>query len=262
MRKLIIVGIGILLLAGSVFVSNLMSKKNEPKAREVVKELPLAQINEVKNSTLPVQLTTTGQVIAKNRVDLFAEVQGIMITGARQFKPGVSFAKGEVLLKVKSDDFRASVMAQKSNFLNLLTGALADIRLDFPNEFDKWESYVSDLDLEKNLSPLPKTNSDQEKFFITSRNILSTYYSIKNLEITLDKYTIRAPFNGTLTEALVNPGTIIRPGQKLGEFINPGEYELELAVSSNLAPFVKKEKWLRYDLLMVQAAVGKAPLFG
>ena len=35
-----------------------------------------------------------------------------------------------------------------------------------------------------------------------------------------------------MTEALVNPGALIRPGQKLGEFIDNGVYELEVAVNT------------------------------
>jgi hypothetical protein len=35
-----------------------------------------------------------------------------------------------------------------------------------------------------------------------------------------------------LTEALADPGTLVRPGQKLGEFINTGVYELEVAINT------------------------------
>jgi len=55
---------------------------------------------------------------------------------------------------------------------------------------------------------------------------------VKNLEVKLSKYTLRAPFSGILTEAMVNPGTLIRPGQKLGEFIDPSVYEITVSVKS------------------------------
>jgi hypothetical protein len=86
---------------------------------------------------------------------------------------------------------------------------------------------------------LPKTNSDREKFFITGKNIYTQYYNVKNLDIRLSKYTIRAPFEGVLTEALVTSGTLIRPGQKLGEFINAQTYELELAINNSFIDFIK-----------------------
>ena len=40
------------------------------------------------------------------------------------------------------------------------------------------------------------------------------------MEATLDKYTIKAPFNVVVTQSNINPGTLVRNGQKLGEFIN------------------------------------------
>ena len=74
---------------------------------------------------------------------------------------------------------------------------------------------------------------DKEKYFITGRGILTAYYNVKNLEQRLSKYTIRAPYSGILTEALVTEGTLIRSGQKLGEFINTDVYELEVAISKS-----------------------------
>ena len=50
---------------------------------------------------------------------------------------------------------------------------------------------------------------------------------------------ISAPFTGILTEALVTEGTLIRSGQKLGEFIDPTDYEMEVAISKTYANLLK-----------------------
>ena len=42
-----------------------------------------------------------------------------------------------------------------------------------------------------------------------------------------------------MTEASVTEGTLVRSGQKLGEFINPGIYELEVAVSKTYSDLLK-----------------------
>ena len=55
----------------------------------------------------------------------------------------------------------------------------------------------------------------------------------------MSKYQIRAPFSGTLTEALVSPGTLVRIGQKLGEFIDPSIYEMEVSINSEFANLLK-----------------------
>jgi len=81
--------------------------------------------------------------------------------------------------------------------------------------------------------------SDKENYFITGRSIVSNYYNVKNLEQRLAKYYISAPFSGILTEALVTEGTLIRSGQKLGEFIDPSVYEMEVAISKTYANLLK-----------------------
>jgi multidrug efflux pump subunit AcrA (membrane-fusion protein) len=50
------------------------------------------------------------------------------------------------------------------------------------------------------------------------------------MEATLQKYTIKAPFSGVVTRSDINPGTLVRMGQKLGEFTNTALYELEAPV--------------------------------
>ena len=82
------------------------------------------------------------------------------------------------------------------------------------------------------LKELPEPESEKEKLFLSGRNIYTTFYNVQNLETQLLNYTIKAPFSGVLTEALVNPGALIRPGQKLGEFIDQSVYEVEVAINT------------------------------
>ncbi|HAT66656.1 MAG TPA: efflux transporter periplasmic adaptor subunit, partial [Flavobacteriaceae bacterium] len=89
------------------------------------------------------------------------------------------------------------------------------------------------ININKSLPPLPETSSEKVNYFITGRGVTTSYYNIKNLEQRLGKYSISAPFSGVLTEALVTKGTLIRQGQKLGEFIDTSVYELELSIGKN-----------------------------
>jgi RND family efflux transporter MFP subunit len=112
---------------------------------------------------------------------------------------------------------------------------MPDLRLDYTESYEQWQAYLDAFDIHKTLKEMPKPKTNKEKRFIAAKNIYTNYYSIKNLEIKLDKYTIRAPFNGVLTEASVTPGSLVSPGQMLGEFVNPAVYEMEVAINSELA---------------------------
>ena len=42
---------------------------------------------------------------------------------------------------------------------------MPDIRLDYPEQYEKWEQYLRDFDFDKPTPKLPAINSEKEKFF-------------------------------------------------------------------------------------------------
>jgi len=232
MRKGISIVFALLLVVGSVlFANHLIDSKQKPKPKfnKIVKTVFTETVS---NTAVPILITTNGNLDAKNKIELFSEVQGVLIPYSKDFKPGTSFKKGEIILKINSDEFYANLQSQKSNLFNSLTAIMPDIRMDYPEEYSKWETYINNFSLNKPIQALPLTNTDKEKYFISGRGILTSYFNVKNLEVKLEKYTLRAPYNGILTEALVNTGSLIRSGQKLGEFIDPTVYEVSVSVKS------------------------------
>ncbi len=239
MRKAILAVVGVALMAGAVFVAKTLidnKKKPKPRANKVVKAV---FVQEVQNGTVPIVIESNGRLTAQRRIELFSEVQGVFRYTSKPFKAGQNYRQGEVLLQLDASEYRASVQAAKSNLYNLISGMMPDLRLDYPEVYPKWQQYLAAYDISKSTPPLPQAGSDQEKFFVTGRNVYSTYYNVKNLEERLSKYALRAPFSGTLTEALVTEGTLIRSGQKLGTYINTGTYELQVAIPSEYSYLLK-----------------------
>ena len=124
----------------------------------------------------------------------------------------------------------------------MIASILPDINLDYPEASLKWKEYLNNYDIGKSVPKLPEATTNKEKLFITGRNIYTTYYNVKNLEERLAKYTIRAPFSGALTEALVTEGTLVRGGQKLGSYIDPGAYEMQVSIPSSYSQLLKAGK--------------------
>lgn len=239
MRNIILSVIGILVIIGSFFVAKkLIDNKTKPKpvANKVVKTV---FTDTVENKTISIVIPANGSLVAKRRVELYAEVQGIFQSGNKLFKPGQTYRKGEALIRIDAAEYYASVQSAKSNLYNSIAAIMPDIRLDFPEMHQKWQGYLNAFDMNKTTPKLPEITSDKENYFITGRGIISNYYNVKNLEQRLAKYYISAPFNGILTEALVTEGSLIRSGQKLGEFIDPSIYEMEVALSKSYASLLK-----------------------
>lgn len=234
-RKIILSILGVVLVIAAVFGAKLIIDSNVKEKPPITKTVKSVFIDTVKNTTVPIVVPANGNITALNRMDLYAEVQGIFRYSSKDFRPGQKYKRGQVLLSIDSEEYRASVQSAKSDLYNNITSIMPDLRLDYPEAFQKWETYLNNFDINKPVPPLPETSTDQEKYFITGRGIISAYYNVKNLEERLAKYSIIAPFDGILTEALVNKGTLIRQGQKLGEYIDPSVYELEVSIAKKFS---------------------------
>lgn len=242
MRKIILSVLGILLIVFSfLFAKKLIADKNKPKP---VKEKIVKTVftDTVSNGTVQIIIPANGNLVAKRRVEIYAEVQGVFKASNILFKPGQKYNKGQTLIRIDAAEYYASVQSSKSNLYNDIAAIMPDLRLDYPEVFQKWQTYLNGFDLSKTTPKLPKMTSDKENYFITGRGIVSSYYNVKNLEQRLLKYNISAPFSGILIEALVTEGSLIRSGQKLGEFIDTSVYEMEVALSKSYASFLKVGK--------------------
>ncbi|WP_010520686.1 efflux RND transporter periplasmic adaptor subunit [Aquimarina agarivorans] len=242
MRKIILSLLGILLIIGSFLgAKKIIANKKKPKpvADKVVKTV---FTETAKNGTVKIVIPASGNLEAKRRIELFSEVQGVFKTGSKLFKSGQKYSKGQTLINVDANEYYASVQSAKSNLYNSIAAIMPDLRLDFPDVFPKWQSYLAAYDLNKSTPKLPEITSEKENYFISGRGIITNYYTVKNLEQRLSKYRIVAPFSGILTEALVTEGSLIRNGQKLGAFIDTSVYEMEIAISASLVSFLKQGK--------------------
>ncbi len=239
MRKIILSIVGILIIVLGIFLSKqIVDSKTSSKPR-VEKVVKTVFTQKVVNGTVAIIVPANGNLTAKRRVELYAEVQGVFKKGNKLFKAGQPYSAGETIIRIDASEYYASVQSAKSNLYNLITSIMPDLRLDYPEDYPKWQTYLSNFDMDKTTPALPVMTSENEKYFISGRGILTNYYNVKNLEQRLSKYTIRAPFSGILTEVLVTEGSLVRSGQKLGEFINTDVYELEVAVSKTFSDLLK-----------------------
>ncbi len=239
MRKIIISISGIAILAIGIILFNVLGNSKKEPEKIDTKQVRLVYVQPVENRTIPVFITTSGSVLAKDKMEIYAEVEGVFTPTGKLFKAGEKYIKGEPLVKINSDEYRANVVAQRASFKSLVTSILADIKFDYSGSFEKWNTYLNSIDIQKKLPKLPKIESEEEGNYISGKNINVSYYNIKNMEIRLSKYTITAPYTGVLTDATITQGSLVKKGQKLGEFIRPGVYELELNVNANLRNFLK-----------------------
>lgn len=228
-----------ILLFGFIIASAFSSQKQAPKRIHGNGQTKTYKTIVVQPEQVTPEFSTGGTVEAYDKIMLFAEVNGVLSNAETAFRSGNHFKKGQTLLQIDDSVYKNSVLAQKSSLLNQLTLFIPDLAIDYPESAKRWQNYLDNFDLNGTMKPLPEAKQAKEKYFINARNIYSLFYQIKSMEATLAKYTLRAPFDGIITESDIKPGSLVRAGQKLGEFTNTRRYELETPLSLSHLPFVQ-----------------------
>jgi RND family efflux transporter MFP subunit len=229
-RKIIITLAGVLILVLSFALSGKI-KRTDPPRPAAVAIATAVQAATFEPGLVGRTIAITGRLLPAQTVQLFAEVGGVATYGDKPFKPGVRYAKGEVMVRINSDEARSALYAARSAFQSSIAAVLPDVKLDFANHAPAWENYLAQLRIEQNLAPLPETDDRKLKLFLSGRGIYTTYYQIREAETRLAKFLITAPFDGVLTQAQIDAATLVRVGQPIGEFITTGRFELEAGIS-------------------------------
>lgn len=239
MRKVILSVLAIIIIIAAAYGAKvIIDNKTAPKPK-IKKDVKIVTTDTIQNTTIPIIIPANGNLQAKKRVELFAEVTGVFKSTGKLFRTGQAYQAGETIIIIDNTEFYAQVKSARSNLNNQITAIMPDLRLDYPESYPQWQDYLADLNVGRGIPKLPVPKNDKEKYFITGRNIYTTYYNIKNLESRLGKFRITAPFSGVLTETMVSEGTLVRNGQQLGEFIQAGIYEIQVAVSAEFADLLQ-----------------------
>ena len=174
-RKIILSFIGVLLIVLAAFGAKAIIDSNVKEVPEKSKVVKNVFVETVENRNVPIVVPANGNVTALKKLELFSEVQGIFQRSSKDFRPGQRYKRGQVLLSINSEEYAASVRSAKSELFNNITSIMPDLRLDYPDSFQKWQDYLNNFDVNSTVKPLPEPDSDKEKYFITGRGIQSAY---------------------------------------------------------------------------------------
>lgn len=231
---------GVLILAGAVLLTFLLMK-NQPEAEKQQKQESSLHVKAQKVDNEPVESAVSyqGRISSYETVTLSAEVNGRIMEGNVPFKEGQQFKKGELLISIFNDDIQASLTASRSNFLQKLSAVLPDLNIDFPEESNKWKDFFNSIDLHNSLPVLPEIHSEKEQVFMSSKGVLSEYYSIRTQEINLSKYEIFAPFDGSFRVIQRQTGAVANMGVTLATIVRTDLLEMIVPVPPSDAKWIE-----------------------
>lgn len=232
---------GFAIIIGAFGISSYMSKlKQPPPEMPTFQSVAKAPVQISNPQSIVINIPVQGQLVAFNKIEIYTEVTGTLQPTQRPFKVGTYFPSGSKLIQIDDTEAQLSLFSQKSNLLNALAQLMPELKIDYPESYDQWKAYLDQFEIETPLLALPTPLNQQEKYFLASRNIFSQYFTIKSAEERLEKYTVYAPFSGVITQTAINPGALVRAGQKLGDLMNTNTFELEASIPLGDLKYVKK----------------------
>lgn len=230
---LVIIALGII----SSFAFASMKKAPKRKAREEVRmHIPVAKVI---NKEISLSVPVVGKLIAKDKIEIFSEVGGVMKRTNKDLLEGIHYKKGSLMISINSDEYKQTLKSRKSDLMNLISKTLPDLKFDYPDSYKQWLSYLQDFNVNNKLAVLPTPINSREKFYISAKGIYKSFYDIEGMQTRLAKYKMYAPFDGVITSCNIKPGTLVRAGQKLGEFIKDSQYELAVSLSIKELPLIE-----------------------
>ena len=143
MRKAILTILAVLILIGAYFGSEMIAdSKNAPKPI-VKKDIKIVVTDTIKNTTVPIIIPANGILQAKRRVELYAEVSGVFNSTGKLFRKGQEYNSGQTMINMDNREFYAQVQSARSNLNNQITAIMPDLRLDYPDSYGQWQSYLA-----------------------------------------------------------------------------------------------------------------------
>jgi membrane fusion protein (multidrug efflux system) len=231
----------VIMIIGGFFLMEIFASmaKEKPKEKAIIPKR-FVQASPVKYKDYVTNIVASGRVLSAEQVNVSSELQGRIAEGDVPLRKGAAFKKGQVLVRIINTENTYSLKSQKSNFLNVLANVLADLKLDYKDNYDTWYNFFVSIKVDEPLPELPAIEDEQLKIFLSSRNILGNYYSIKSFEERVKKQIIVAPFTGNFTSVNLQEGSVANPGSVIGTIINTGYYEVEVPVEKNDISWLKK----------------------
>ncbi|MFH1892228.1 MAG: HlyD family efflux transporter periplasmic adaptor subunit [Candidatus Zixiibacteriota bacterium] len=233
---ILLLAVGFLAMIGLLSLKK-DSPKKAPEARAKVVETAVVSLHPVQS-----EIIAYGRVTSAQPVHLHSEVAGTIENGDIPFQPAQSFSKGDLLLKIDDRQARLDLNSMKSDLMTALATVLPEIKVDFPDEFQVWQDYFNNCQFDKKISPLPEAANQKIKLFLSRFNVYKLYFSVRDLEILLEKHYLYAAFDGSIVSADLRVGSTARNGSLLGEIINLEQMEVAVPIKAADIPLIDRSR--------------------
>lgn len=227
----------VLIIIGSAAVLGLIfSTEPEAERSGLAKVSPmLVQVETVEKGTFNPTISATGTVRASQEIMLGARIEGEVVYRSPNFVPGSFVEKGDILLQIDSTDYVNELMQARSELRQAESALQREMGLQ---EAAKREYALLDDSLSE---PNRALVLRQPQLLATRAQVEAAQATVNQAQLNLDRTTIRAPFNAYILDQYVNIGSLVSPGESVGQLAGIDTYWVEAAVPLN------KLRWFNFE---------------
>lgn len=231
----IAVGIVVLLMgaAGAVWMI-----KTQPKAEavEAEAEIPLVEVGVLTSTGATVIVEAMGTVVAKEEVDVQAEVSGVVTGKHPELVEGGLIRQGETLLQLDARNYRYALQQKQA----ALDTANSDLRIEMGQQdiaLKEWELIAGSDEsgeLDRELALRTPQRLAKEADVAAAQAVLA------RAQLDVTRTAITAPFNAVVTEAEASVGDQASAGTVLARLAGTDVFWINIAVR------LDQLKWIRF----------------
>ncbi|MFY8272704.1 efflux RND transporter periplasmic adaptor subunit [Pseudoalteromonas sp. SSDWG2] len=231
-KKQVLLPIGALAVAIAL-AAGFSSMKKPPVKKEQEVVAPLVEVTPVNLTDITMQVHSYGEVMAQEQTELVAQVSGQVVEIAEQFVKGGFVKEGDVLVRIDPNDYEAALieaqagLAQAQSALEIEQAQAHVAKTEWQRIKDNANAVIpSELYLRKPqlAEKLAKFKAAQAQVKRANRNLERTY--------------IRAPYDALVTAKKVSLGSVVNPGNMLGQIDATSIAKVRLPVANKDMQFL------------------------
>ena len=228
-RRLKIISTFAVAIIGIAFAIMLAKSAKKPESQIPQPKLPAVEVQIAEATRHTYRIQSQGTALPRTSIRLVSEVSGKVVSVAESFYVGQIFAKSDVLLKIDSRDYELALAQARSQV------AQAQLRL----QMEVKEADVVRREWELLNQGEPTGLQAREPQLASARAALEAALAAEEAaKRNLDRCEIRAPFDGMVARASVQPGQFAALATPLGELFATDVAEVRLPLIANDLSFI------------------------
>ena len=188
---------------------------------------PLVSIQSAKSQEVSPSIWVTGDVIARSIAQISSEQSGRLTSIV---EVGTEVEKGDIIAKI---DARHTTLQLKEKAVQIVQQQANTSFLE------KQLARLSAL-ANKKSTTLIELERVKRDLIVAQQRLTELNLQQDQIKLSLEKATIKAPFNGTINRRIVSNGEFISVGQALVELVDPSQIDIKISAPLDVVKHLDK----------------------